>query len=414
MASKTLPFSQKVFEEIADTYGTPVFVYDEDGIRAQAQRLNRAFLWTQKHNQGQQNFFAVKATPTPAILRVLHDEGMGFDCSSRPELSMIRQNQLGSAGISYSSNNTSDDDYRFAHELGAIINVDKLAYVEQVKRALGALPKQMSIRLNPGDLREGNDIIGHPVESKFGARPDQVIEALKQMREGGVERVGIHTMVISSETRADSFVETAQILADLVVVAKKDHDITIDYLNIGGGLGVSYHPDDPEVDVEAIGEAIRKVLEPLEIPIYTEFGRYITGPHGYLLTRVTHGVQETWQKFLEVDTSVNNMARLVTVKNAYHYVTTLGKESDPMQPVNIVGSMCTNSDKMLKNVPIPTTIESGDLLVLHDAGAHARANSHNYNSLLRAGEVLVHPDGTHSLIRRPETEEDIFATTNGL
>lgn len=414
MAQKTLPFSQKVFEEIADTHGTPIFVYDEDGIRAQAQRLNKAFAWTQKYNTGQQNFFAVKATPTPAILRVLHDEGMGFDCSSRPELSMIKQNGLGDTGISYSSNNTPSENYKFAHELGAIINVDKMAYVQQVEQALGGLPKQMSIRLNPGDLREGNDIIGHPVESKFGARPDQVIEALQRMRDGGVERVGVHTMVISAETRVESFVETAQILTDLVSSAKKEHGIRIDYLNIGGGLGINYHPNDPEVDVEAIAEAIRKVLETLNIPIYTEFGRYITGPHGYLLTRVTHGLQETWQNFLEVDTSVNNMARLVTVKNAYHHVTVLGKESDPTRPVNIVGSMCTNSDKMLKNVNIPTTIEASDLLVLHDTGAHARANSHNYNSLLRAGEVLVHPDGSHSLIRRAETEEDLFATTKGL
>lgn len=414
MGPKNLPFSSEVFADIARTYGTPVFVYDEAGIRAQAQALDTAFSWTQKHNNGQKNFFAVKATPTPAILRILHDEGMGFDCSSRPELSMVSSNDLADTGVSYSSNNTPDEDYIYAHDMGAIINLDKLGYITQVEQALGGLPARMSIRLNPGKAKKGNDIIGEPFESKFGARPDQALDALKAMRSRGVKEIGVHTMVVSAETNVESFAETARILADFVKVAKLEHDITIDFLNIGGGLGIAYRPDDVAADVKSVGEAVRQVLEPLHIPVYSEFGRFITGPHGYLLTKVTHGVQETWQKYLQVDTSINNMARLATVKNAYHHVTVLGKESEPTELVHITGSMCANTDKMLKNVPIARSVAPGDLLVIHDAGAHARSNSHNYNLRLRAGEVLVHPDGTHSLIRRHETEDDLFATTKGL
>jgi len=413
-STSKLPFTKTTFEEIAREYATPVFVYDETGIRAQAKKLNQAFAWTREHNKTQKNFFAVKATPTPAILRILHDEGMGFDCSSRPELSMVKQNGLADTGVSYSSNNTPDEDYVYADAMGAIINIDKVGYVVQVQRALGGLPMRMSVRLNPGKQKSGNDIIGEPFESKFGARPDQVIEALVAMRTGGVAEIGVHVMVVSGETSTRSFVETAEILAQFVHEAKDRHGITVDFLNIGGGIGLNYRPEDPPADVIAISRAMEQILAPLNIPIYSEFGRYITGQHGYLLTSVTHGMQETWHKYVQVDTSINNMARLATVKNAYHQITVLGKENEACEPMHIAGSMCANSDKMLKNVPIPSSIASGDLLVIHDAGAHARANSHNYNFRLRAGEVLVHPDGSHSLIRRAETEDDLFSTTKGL
>lgn len=412
--NKELPFSNDVFEEIAETYGTPVFVYDEAGIRASAQRLIRAFRWAEELSGGQRNHFAVKATPTPAILRVLHNEGMGFDCSSRPELSMVSQQGLADTGIFYTSNNTPDEDYVYADELGATINIDKLGYLEQVYRALGSLPARMAIRYNPGEVKQGNDIIGDPFYSKFGARPDQVIDALKQMRAMGVEDIGIHTMVVSNERRPESFAETARLMRELVERADDEAGVAVDMLNVGGGIGINYHPDEDPVDVEGISEAVESELAQLGIPIYTEHGRAVTGSHGYLLTRSTHGIQKSWHNYLQIDTSINNMARLATVSAAFHVVNVLGREGDPTEEMCVVGSMCANTDRMFKAKPLPITTQPGDLIVVQDAGAHSRANSHNYNFRLRAGEVLVHPDGTHSLIRRPETEADLFATTNGL
>ncbi|MCA9309028.1 diaminopimelate decarboxylase [Candidatus Saccharibacteria bacterium] len=412
--SKELPFTKDAFEDIAETYGTPVFVYDEAGIRASAQRLIKAFSWAEELSDGQRNHFAVKATPTPAILRVVHDEGMGFDCSSRPELSMVSGAGLADTGIFYSSNNTPDEDYVYANELGGLINIDKLGYLEQVHRALGGLPTRMAIRYNPGKVKQGNDIIGDPYDSKFGARPDQVIEGLRRMRQLGATDVGIHTMVVSNERRPESFAETARLLRELAERAEAEAGVSVGFLNVGGGIGINYHPDEDPVDIEGISQAIESELAPMGIPIYTEHGRAVTGSHGYLLTRSTHGIQESWHRYLQVDTSINNMARLATVSAAFHVLDVLGREGDPEDKMFVVGSMCANTDRMFKEKLLPITTQPGDLLVIHDAGAHSRAHSHNYNFRLRAGEVLVHPDGTHSLIRRPETEDDLFATTKGL
>lgn len=412
--SKELPFSNDLFEEIAEVYGTPVFVYDEAGIRADARRLIKAFSWAEELSGGQRNHFAVKATPTPAILRVLHDEGMGFDCSSRPELSMVSQEGLSDTGIFYSSNNTPDQDYRYAHQLGGLINIDKLGYLEQVYRALGTMPARLAIRYNPGEVKQGNDIIGDPYYSKFGARPDQVIEGLRRMRELGVEDVGIHTMVVSNERRPESFAETARLLRELAEQAEDVAGVRVGFLNVGGGIGINYHPDEDPIDVEGISEAVESELAPMGIPVYTEHGRCVTGSRGYLLTRSTHGVQESWHKYLQIDTSINNMARLATVSAAFHVVNVLGRDGDPEEEMYVVGSMCANTDRMFKEKLLPTTTQAGDLIVVQDAGAHSRANSHNYNFRLRAGEVLVHPDGSHSMIRRHETEDDLFATTKGL
>lgn len=410
MIDKSLPFSPETFEEIAETYGTPVYVYDEAGIRDNAREVIDAFSWAPEYK----NFFAVKATPTPGILRVIAEEGMGFDCSSRPELLMVGQEGLSDGGMFYTSNNTPDDDYRLADSLGALINVDKLPYVAQVQRALGSLPPRMAIRYNPGDKKTGNDIIGNPIDSKFGDTEEHVLEALREMRNGGVEQIGLHTMVVSNEKDPASFAGTARLLRELTERALEEAGIEIRFINIGGGIGVNYHPSEAPVDVAAIGEAVASELQQLEIPVYSENGRYITGPHGYWLTRVTHGIVESHKTFLEVDTSINNMARLATVKAAYHHINVLGRDGSPTKPMNVTGSMCANSDIFFKDRELPVNTRPGDLMVIHDAGAHSRANSHNYNFRLRAGEVLVHEDGTVSLIRRHETEEDLFATTRGL
>jgi diaminopimelate decarboxylase len=407
---KTLPFSHELLEEIAEQYGTPVFVYNEEGIRHNAQRLLKAFSFNKDHK----NFFAVKATPTPGILRIIHDEKMGFDCSSRGELEMIDQENLTSNGIFYSSNNTPDDDYRFANNIGATINVDKLPYVQQVREALGGqLPARMAIRYNPGSQHSGNGIIGKPEESKFGDTAEHVLTALAEMKNAGVSDLGLHAMVASNEKSVQHFATTARLLRELAERAQAQ-GCEIAFINVGGGLGVNYKDDEEPVDVEGIGQAVQSELGALDIPIYTEHGRFITGPHGYLLTRVTHGIIETYEPYVEIDSSINNMARLATVTAAYHHINILGRDGDPKRKMNVTGSLCANTDKMFKMRELPETIQPGDLMVIQDAGAHSRANSHNYNFRLRAGEVLVHPDGTHSLIRRHERVDDLFATTAGL
>jgi len=410
-AAKTLPFAAEVFQDIASQYGTPVFVYDQAGIQRSAAAVNNAFRWS----PGYTNFFAVKATPTPGILRVLAAQQMGFDCSSAPELMMVEQEGLTENGVFYTSNNTPDADYRLAHNMGAIINVDKGQFVSQVQRALGGnLPQRMAIRYNPGPLKEGSSIIGDPNKQKFGDTAAHVIDALKAMRSGGVRSLGLHAMFGSNERSPEYFGDTARLLRALADTACSDFGLNIDFINVGGGLGINYDPADRPADVPAIGQAIQAELGDLKIPILTEYGRYITGPHGYLLTRVTHGIVKTYESFVMVDTSINNMARLATVHRAYHHIDVLGRQGDPTEPMNVTGSMCANTDIFFRDHPLPTTMAPGDLVVIHDAGAHSRSNSHNYNFRLRAGEVLVRPDGTTQLIRRHETPEDLFATTRGL
>ncbi len=410
--NESLPFERDVWEEIAETYGTPVFVYDEAGIRASAQEVNSAFSWNPYHI----NYFAVKATPTPEILRIVESEAMGFDCSSLTELTLMDRFNLGYGhGIFYSSNNTPDSDYRFAaQELNATINVDKLPYVAQVQRALGgSLPERMAIRYNPGG-DHGNAIIGKPEESKFGDTEEHVLEALKQMREGGVDLLGLHAMVVSNEREPEKFAHTAWLLRQVIEKAD-DQGTPVSFVNIGGGMGVRYNPaTEAPVDAKAIGEAVRSQLGDLEMTVLTENGRFVTGPHGYLLTRITHGIIESHRKYLQIDTSINNMARLATVSAAFHVIDVLGREGDPTEPMDVVGSLCANTDRMFKDKELPVTSQAGDLMIVRDAGAHSRANSHNYNGRLRAGEVVVRPDGSHELIRRHETPADVLATVTGL
>lgn len=415
---KDTPFSADLLDEIARTHGTPLYIYDEEGIRANARRLLKEFSWS----PGYRNYFAVKATPTPAILRILGSEGLGFDCSSLGELMMADRAGLADNGLFFSSNNTPDDDYALADHLRATINLDKAAYLDQVRNRLGRPPESMAIRLNPGDIGVGNTIIGHPRKTKFGDLRPRVVEAVHRMRSWGVGSVGLHTMVVSNERDPDRFAAMATALRDVADEIESTGGRPVDFINIGGGLGVRYDPTEPEVDVGAIAGAVRDVLEPLGVPIVSEHGRYVTGPHGYLLTRVTHGIQHGFEPFLQVDTSINNIARLATVTAAYHQLDVIGREDDPVIPMNITGSMCANTDIMFHafhpdgrpKYLLPETTRPGDLLLIHDAGAHCRANSHNYNFRLRCGEVLVESDGSHRLIRRHETVEDLFRSTNGL
>ena len=396
---KTTPFDEGLLDEIVQEYGTPVFVYEEAGIRASAQRLNAAFSWSEDYV----NHFAVKATPTPAIMRVLEEEGMGFDASSRLELRMLDNAQLGENGIFYTSNNTPDRDYQYAHLLDATINVDKLPYIEQVRRALGDLPMRMVIRYNPG-TEQSNDLIG----TKFGDTEDHVLEGLALMKKGGVDLIGLHAMVVTNETDPEAFGRTAQQLRVMAEKAMDLHGVEVELINIGGGLGVNYRPDEEPVDVEAIGQAVEAELGDTGIRVVSENGRHLTGPHGYLVSRVTHGMVEGHETLMTIDASVNSMPRLKA--GGYHHITFPGHETAGTREMTVVGSMCANTDRMYKGWPVPDTLQPGDLAVMHDVGAHVRANAGNYNLKTIPGEVLVSPDGSHRMVQRHEEEEDLFAT----
>lgn len=405
------PPSDEVFYEVAERFGTPTYIYDEAGIKSNARKLLKAFDWS----PGFVNHFAVKATPVPAALRAVQAEGMGFDCSSLTELLMIRdQVSAGDSPIFYTSNNTPDYDYQVAAEMGAIINIDKLAYLEQLVRALGSLPTSMAIRYNPGKMKKGNDIIGDPKYAKFGDTEEHVLEALGKMKANGVENIGLHTMVVSNDKDPDSFAETARLLRELAEKAQKRLGVELSFINIGGGTGVKYRPKEKVVNIMAIGEAVKSQLGDTGIPVVAENGRYVTGPHGYFLAGVTHGITETHTRQLQVDTSVNNMARLATVTAAYHRLRVLGREKDRRKKMTVVGSLCANTDRFFKDRMLPETTQPGDLLVIYDAGAHMQANSHNYNGQTRAGGVILRENGQIEWAIHPETEQQILARTAGL
>lgn len=405
---KSLPFNLSLLKELAATYGTPLYVYDEAGIRQNARLLKEAFAWS----PGYKNHFAVKATPTPAILRLLAEEGMGFDCSSAAELSLVEAASLGGSGIFYTSNNTADGDYRRAADLNALINLDKAPYLRQVVEALGRTPLKLAIRYNPGGMA-GNDIIGRAQDAKFGDTREHILDALEEMKRLGVQEIGLHIMIASNERQPAVFARVAELTKRLADEAA-GRGVKIAFINLGGGIGVNYRPEEEPPDVLAIGRAVRQVFAGSGIRLYTECGRYVTGPHGYLLTTVTHGIVEAHRPFLTVDTSVNNLLRLTTVSDAYHHVSIPSRRNAKTRRVTVVGSMCFNHDKMFVERELPVAVQPGDLLVVHDAGAHARALATNYNGQPRCGEALVRPDGSHALIRRHETLDDIFATTEGL
>lgn len=409
---KNLPFAPEVFHDVAERFGTPTYIYDEAGIRDSARQINEAFSWSPDYV----NHFAVKAAPFPAVLRAVQTEGMGFDCSSRTELLIVRDQVGGDSPVFYTSNGTPADHYRVADKMGALINVDKLPNVGFVEQALGSLPRRMAIRFNPGAMKKGNDIIGDPYYAKFGDTEDHVLQAVRQMSRGGVEEIGLHTMVVSNEKDPESFKETARLLRELAEKAFYRLGVKVAFINIGGGIGVNYNPHDPldiPVDLPAIGDAVKSELGGLGIPVVSENGRRVTGPHGYFLTRVTHGIVESYQRFLQVDTSVNNMARLATVKAAYHEIHILGRDGDEREEMTVTGSMCANTDKFFKDRMLPKTTQPGDLMVIHDAGAHMQSNSHNYNGWPRAGGVIVRVNGDIEVAVHPETEEDILARTAG-
>jgi diaminopimelate decarboxylase len=410
MIQKRLPFSYKQITEIARKFPTPFYLYDEKGIRENARQLKEAFRWAHDFRE----FFAVKATPNPHIMKILREEGFGADCSSEPELILAERVGLHGGQIMFTSNNTPVYEYEKAKKLGAIINLDDITHIEFIKTHLG-LPDLISCRYNPGELRAGNAIIGKPTEAKYGFTREQIFEGFRLLKELGVTRFGLHTMVVSNELRLDSLTENARMLFELAVEVKSRVGIRVEFVNVGGGIGIAYRPDDQPIALEEYGECVCKAyqetivragLDP--VGIFMESGRSITGPYGFLVTRAIHK-KNIYRDYIGVDACMANLMR-PGMYGAYHHITVLGKEGlENCRIYDVVGSLCENNDKFAIQRPLPE-IEVGDYLVIHDAGAHGHAMGFQYNGKLRSAELLLHGDGSVKPIRRAETVDDYFAT----
>ena len=413
MSEKVLPFTPKQLESILREFPTPVYVYDERGIRESARKLNEAFSWVPN---GFKNYFAVKALPNPYILEILKEEGSGADCSSMPELMLAQMAGISGQEVMFTSNDTPAAEFKKAKEIGAIINLDDIKHIDFLESHAG-LPDLICFRYNPGSARTGNSIIGIPAEAKYGLTKDQIFEAYKIMKAKGVKRFGLHTMVASNSLMPHHFIETASMIFDLAVEISKKEGVKFEFLNLGGGIGIPYAPHDEALDLEFVSNEIRKEydariaangLHPLRIVM--ECGRFITGPHGYLFTTVRH-VTQKYRNYVGVDASMANLMR-PAMYDAYHHITVLGKEHLPHDQIyDITGSLCENNDKFAKQRKLPR-IEVGNTLGIFDVGAHGHAMGFQYNGKLRSAEVLAKENGENKLIRRAETIDDYFATLN--
>lgn len=412
MAEKNLPFSKEQLEEICGHFPTPFHFYDEAAIVDNVQRLIAAFAWS----TGFKEYFAVKATPNPYIMKLLKKCGVGADCSSLPELLLAEMCGITGEEIMFTSNDTPANEFRKAREIGAIINLDDLSHISYLETN-GGLPEQVSLRFNPGALRSGNSIIGHPEEAKYGFTREQLFTGFKLLRDKGVSRFGLHTMVASNELNPQYFIDTAVMLFDLAVALEKDLGVRLEFVNIGGGVGIPYRPEDTAVDINVVAEGIRSAYERIVVSgglhplkLYMECGRMITGPYGYLVTRVLH-VKETYKKYIGLDACMADLMR-PALYNAYHHITVLGKKP-AMEEItaDVTGSLCENNDKFAIDRKMPK-VKPGDIVVFHDTGAHGHAMGFNYNGKLRSAELLLRSDGSVLQIRRAETVDDYFATLN--
>jgi len=410
MAGRRVPFTKDQIESIIATHPTPFHIYDEKAIREKARELKELFSWA----PGFREYFAVKATPNPYILKILKEEGFGADCSSLPELILSEKVGLPGEYIMFTSNDTPYQEYQKAKELGAIINLDDISHIPYLEKHVG-LPELLCFRYNPGPLRQGNEIIGKPEEAKYGFTKEQLLQGYRTVRDKGVKHFGLHTMIASNELDPYYFVDTARMLFELAVEIKETLDIRIGFINIGGGIGIPYEPDQKVVDLSIISDGIRKAYESMIRPaglhplnLYMEAGRMITGPYGYLVTRVRH-IKNTYKKYVGLDASMANLMR-PAIYGAYHHITVMGKQDrNPNQLYDVTGSLCENRDKFAIDRKLPP-VEVGDILVIHDSGAHGHAMGFNYNGKLRSAELLLKPDGKIEQIRRAETVKDHFQT----
>ena len=410
---KTPFISREKLDEITAQFPTPFHLYDEKGIRERARALHEAFSW----NPGFKEYFAVKATPNPAILKILKEEGCGVDCASYVELLMSQK--LGFAGqdIMFSSNNTPAEEFQFARDLGATINLDAYEDVAFLKEAAG-IPKVISCRYNPGGVFElGTSIMDNPEEAKFGMTKDQLIQAFKELKELGAEKFGIHAFLASNTVSNDYYPELARQLFELAVEVVAETGVELDFINLSGGVGINYQPEGEENDIAVIGQGVRQAYEAIltpaglgQVKIYTELGRFMLAPYGLLVTKVTHKKQ-TYRTYLGVDASAVNLLR-PAMYGSYHHITNMDRPDGETEIVDVVGSLCENNDKFAINRPLPVS-QIGDTLVIHDTGAHGFSMGYQYNAKLRSSEILLEQDGNVRMIRRAEKPEDYFATLYG-
>ncbi len=404
-------------QTITQQYPTPFHLYDEKGIRDTARALYKAFSW----NPGYREFFAVKATPNPQILKILKEEGCGTDCSSLTELMM--SDRCGFAGdqIMFSSNDTPAEEFALAAKLGATINLDDISHIDFLKDTIGYIPKKISCRYNPGgtftlgESEEGFQVMDNPGQAKYGMTRPQMTQAFRRLKELGAEEFGIHAFLASNTLSNEYYPALAAILFQMAVELKNETGCHITFINLSGGVGVPYLPDQPANDIAVIGEGVRRAYEDILVPagmgdvsLCTELGRFMLAPNGHLITRVLHEKQ-TYKDYIGVDACAANLMR-PAMYGAYHHITVMGKEDQPCDhQYDITGALCENNDKFAVDRMLPE-IHIGDLLVIHDTGAHGHAMGYQYNGRLRSAEVLLQPDGSTRLIRRAETPEDYFAT----
>ncbi|MGY0173171.1 diaminopimelate decarboxylase [Lactococcus petauri] len=412
-----VPFITKdQLDKITAEFPTPFHLYDEHGIREKARALNTAFSW----NKGFKEFFAVKATPTPAILKILQEEGCGADCASYVELILANKCGFDKSEIMFSSNDTPPEEFLLAKKLGATINIDAYNHIEFLSTLAGfEFPETMSLRYNPGGVfTMGTKIMDNPEESKFGMTKAQLIQGIKDLQKLGVKKFGMHSFLASNTVTNEYYPKLAQQLFELALEIREKTGVSLDFINLSGGIGVNYRPDEAPNDIAVIGEGVHRVYDEVltanglgEVKIYTELGRFMLAPHGLLVTRVLHRKQ-TYRTYIGVDASAVNLMR-PAFYDAYHHITVIGKEEDKVKEiVDVTGSLCENNDKFARQRELPV-IDEGDLLVIHDTGAHGFSMGYQYNAKLRSSELLLQQDGSTRMIRRAERPEDYFATLDG-
>lgn len=409
---KTPFVTKEALLEIVKEYPTPFHIYDEKGIRENAEKLKQAFFW----NKGYREYFAVKATPNPFILNILKDYGCGADCSSMTELMMSDAIGYSGSDIMFSSNDTPAEEFQLADQLGGIINLDDITHIEFLEKAIGHIPETISCRYNPGGIfKISNDIMDNPGDSKYGMTTEQLFEAFKILKSKGAKKFGIHAFLASNTVTNEYYPLLAKVLFELAVKLKEETGAEITFINLSGGIGIPYRPGQESNDIMAIGEGVRKVYEEILVPndmgnvaIYTELGRFMLGPYGGLVTEAIHE-KHTHKEYIGVDACAVNLMR-PAMYGAYHHITVMGKEQEACShKYDVVGSLCENNDKFAIDRMMPE-IEKGDLLFIHDTGAHGYSMGYNYNGKLRSAELLLKENGEVELIRRAETPKDYFAT----
>ena len=397
-------------KEIAKEYPTPFHIYDEKGIRENARGLFEAFSW----NAGFKEYFAVKATPNPALIRILKEEGCGVDCSSYTELMMAERLGFRGDEIMFSSNETPEEEYIYARKLGAIINLDDITHIDFLEKTAG-IPEKICLRYNPGgEFTINNMIMGTPADAKYGLTRPQMFEAVRTLMAKGVKEFGVHAFLASNNIENDYYPVLARVLFELIADITAETGAKFVFVNLSGGIGVPYRPEQKKTDIKVIGEGVRKAYEEILASrgiapkIFTELGRYMLAPYGGLITKVVH-FKHTYKEYAGCDACAAHLMR-PAIYGAYHHITVLGKEDAPCDHVyDVVGSLCENSDKFAVDRKLPE-LEIGDYLFIHESGAHGHSMGYNYNGKLRSAEILLKPDGSYKLIRRAETPDDYFAT----